>query len=221
MFRTIAIDGACLRNGEPTCRSAGAAFIINHTDAVEQSLIKAVSEYESTSQRGELIGLYLALSYIHSAPANTLIVTDSEYLFNIVTKDWITRWQKTGWVTASSSPVKNRDILEEISLYTSQLGDLISCFHIKGHLLSVGAKKAQKLLDKDDSGYTLYRHAFEGKDIPEAKISHAQELSRTNNGYSIELDVLKQFAAMNLVADEAAKRYLLIQEMEEWQSILN
>ena len=46
-------------------------------------------------------------------PASVRVVTDSQYVANGM-RSWIHNWRKKGWKTASGSPVKNRDLWEEL-----------------------------------------------------------------------------------------------------------
>ena len=108
-MKTIAIDGACRRNGQPDCISAGSCFIVVEEDNVEQSFVISDHETMSTSQRGELTGLLLAFEHIAIAPVDTVIITDSEYLFNTITKRWVDRWVHNNWQTAEGTDVKNKD----------------------------------------------------------------------------------------------------------------
>lgn len=206
MQRTIAIDGACRLNGTPNCVSTGAAFIIDLDEetGIEQGYLDTLWEANSTSQRGELQGLYIALDYICAHPEDTVIITDSEYIFNTMTKEWVNRWVHNGWKTAQGTEVKNADIWQAIWKLYKLCKDNITFFHIKGHLLSVGAKTRSILLGKDTTGYCLYDKVKQGKDIAPEKAEHAKELSIKNNGFSVNEDTLRSFAAMNLVADAAA-----------------
>ena len=99
----IAIDGACKRNGEPDCFSTGVAWFITDTGDM---FFKAACETQSTSQRGELSGLLEALKYATENAAedeDVIIVTDSEYMFNSVDKEWCLKWRAGSVVKASQS----------------------------------------------------------------------------------------------------------------------
>ena len=219
-MKTIAIDGACRRNGSPDCVSAGACFILIE-EAIEQSFISTSYETESTSQRGELCGLLLALENTVNNPTDTVIVTDSEYIFNTITKEWVARWRSTGWLTAEGTPVKNQDLWDQIWLLYTQVKDYVTMFHIKGHLLSVGIKKYHDLMYEDTSGYTLYTWAKDNRVIKEEKLAHALVLSETNNGFKPDLSLLQKFAAMNITADAAANLCVENYEAAQWRSMIN
>lgn len=219
-IKTIAIDGACRRNGKPDCISAGACFILVEDKGIEQGFVVSTHEVESTSQRGELYGLLLAMENVANTPMDTVIITDSEYLFNTVTKEWVERWKATGWLTAEGSPVKNQDLWEQIwSVYTT-VKEYVTMFHIKGHLLSVGIKKYHDLMYADVTGYSLYKWVRDNKAIREDKLEHALVLSDTNNGFKPELPLLQKFAAMNVTVDAAANLCVENYEASQWRAML-
>ena len=219
-MKTIAIDGACRRNGKPDCISAGACFIVIEKDDVEQSFVVSDHEENSTSQRGELMGLLLAMEHIYNNPEDTVIITDSEYLFNSITKKWVDRWLHNGWLTAEGAPVKNQDLWEAIWGYYTKIEDHATMFHIKGHLLSIGIKKYHDLMYADVTGFTLYSWAKENKEIKPEKLEHALVLSDTNNGFKPEMPLLQKFAAMNATADAVANLCIEAFESKQWRSML-
>ena len=221
MYKTIAIDGACRHNGSSFCTSAGACFIVDSTDDIDQGYSLSTHEQESTSQRGELYGLLLALEHISRNPADTIIITDSEYLFKTMTKRWVDRWKHEGWVTSRGTQVKNRDLWQQIWAYYLRCEDLISFYHIKGHLLSIGDKQCHDIMQHDISGHELFTWAYLNKRIPDEKLQHAQELFEKNNGFIPDDITLQQFAAMNLVVDAIANLCVENFEAQQWQSVLS
>ena len=221
--KTIAIDGACRRNGRPDCISSGACFVVTYDTETktESSYANSLYEEQSTSQRGELHGLLLALEHVASTHVDSIIITDSEYLFNTMSKGWVDRWLHNGWLTAQGDPVKNADLWKNIWSIYQQVEDLVMFYHIKGHLLSVGQKKCHDLLYHDITGYELYEWARDNKAIREDRLQHAAQLSTDNNGFAFTTGQFQQFAAMNLVADAVANLNLEIVESRQWQEALN
>ena len=47
------------------------------------------------------------------------IVTDSEYVKNGITQ-WIAKWKRNGWKTATKQPVKNQDLWEALDSQVSR-----------------------------------------------------------------------------------------------------
>ena len=201
----IAIDGACKRNGKPDCISAGSAFI-KRDDGTCTAYAK-VEEF-STNQRGELLGLILGLS-AGVLKRNVLFVTDSEYIYNALTKDWITAWIKKGWVTANNTPVKNRDLWENInSLLQNYDMDDFGIIHIKGHIVTVGPFLASKLIEEDPSYRTLYNHIKLKMEHDRVrnhdKIEKAIEVFHKNHGYEPPMDKFNEIVVCNTVVDTIA-----------------
>lgn len=210
----ISIDGACRRNGKPNCVSAGGVFITHHSDA-SMVATNTLSNYElkSTNQRGELLALLTALDYVWSSKQNANIVTDSEYLFNAMTKEWYRGWFAKNWVTASGDPVKNKDIWQNIRQVYLKCVDAdleISFYHIKGHCIPFGKVTANGLLNVDPTGLMLLNEVIRKYDsliVTKAdKLREAKDLFLRNNGFEIEEDLLRKFVVMNVMADAIATK---------------
>ncbi len=204
----IAIDGACRRNGQPDCTSAGGVFI-QREDTMMPTVLSCF-EYNSTNQRGELLALLKALDFIHTTDDDCLVVTDSEYIFNAMTKQWYINWQNKGWVTAANDPVKNKDIWMEIAHAMSKIDSEVLFYHIKGHCIPFGKVTAENSLRADPSGQLLLsqvRQKFDDLAPTKQKVFRdAQELSKKNNGYELPYSVFKQFIIANTVVDAVATK---------------
>ena len=216
MMLFIAIDGACRRNGKPDCVAAGGVFVtgINENGVVGRTT-KYVSEYGSTNQRGELLALLKALQIVDRRQVMTQIVTDSEYLFNAMTKQWYKSWQSGGWLTRDGYEVKNRDIWVQIAEYARMLehdGIEVIFYHIKGHCIPFGAVTARKALEDDPTGEKLYELVNEKYDAvastKQDMLKYASELSEKNNGFPLPMHdpVLKRLVVANVVADAIATK---------------
>lgn len=209
MYLKIAIDGACRNNGKPNCKSAGGVFI-RHMDGnvpVKYFTID-VCELNSTSQRGELLALQEALEYVKMTGLVAQIVTDSEYMFNTITRAWYRSWQSCGWKTSRGDEVKNQDIWKAIVGILDELeqrGIEVLMHHIKGHILSIGKVTGTNLFIEDMTGEKIYNAACKAYDekLPKLadKIGYAQEVSAKNNGYEFNEEIMRDFAVANTVAD--------------------
>ena len=215
-MQLISIDGACRRNGKPDCTAAGGIFV-QVFDTLGQPLtteVRSVHEYKSTNQRGELLALLVALDIVCTNKADdNLIVTDSEYLFNAMTKHWYTRWHANNWLSASGEPVKNRDIWLEITALMQRCDALHiepTFYHIKGHCIPFGRVTADNLLAKDPTGKLLHAEVRKKLQLcaPTKRevFSAAQELSKRNNGYELPENVFNDFVVANVVADAIATK---------------
>lgn len=217
----IAIDGACRRNGKPDCVAAGGVFVRNYTDEGVLIRTQTFSDYEvgSTNQRGELLALIRALHVIQDMnkigpiKKTVQIVTDSEYIFNAMTKEWYRSWSLKGWVTAAGEPVKNSDLWRKISeAYNSvDARTEIVFYHIKGHCIPFGKVTANTLLTKDDTGSEIFaeaaiKYSAVCNTTKKAQLEHANDLSEKNNGFRLDSDTLQLFVVSNVVADAVATR---------------
>jgi ribonuclease HI len=98
-------DGACEGNPGP----GGYAAIIDRNG--KRTEVKG-SERQTTNNRMELLAVIAGLRTLEE-PATVSVVTDSQYVAKGMTT-WIHSWRRKGWRTASGTPVKNRDLWEEL-----------------------------------------------------------------------------------------------------------
>jgi ribonuclease HI len=207
---SIWIDGACKANGKPECISAGGLFIV---DNEMRTYARTVHELNSTSQRGEIHALIEALvvcnEYRNKGESDFRIVTDSEYMYNTVTKDWLSNWERKGWITANGDPVKNKDLWSIIKILLIGLPDL-SLFHIKGHCLSIGKVTGAALLATDTSGSSLRAKLYEIYETAKpSRLAEARELFLKNHEYEIPSEeALRELIVGNCVADFIATDYV-------------
>lgn len=154
----VAVDGACKRNGTPQCSSSGVAWIETEDG---DYMYKAKFETESTSQRGEINGLYAALEYAaqHSTPEEEIIIiTDSEYLHNTVTLGWLEKWYHNNWVGAVGA-VKNQDLWKRIHELITQLNhpeERVFLQWTKGHLMRYTLRNTKAAMVEDPTGVELF-----------------------------------------------------------------
>lgn len=211
----ISIDGACRRNGQPDCVAAGGVFIQHFNDKGEvvETHIKSTYELNSTNQRGEMLALIEALDYIYASGVEAQIITDSEYLFNTMTKGWITSWCNKGWKTATGDPVKNRDLWEKVYYAQRRCSDAgleVMFYHIKGHVIPFGKVTANTLLSKDETGRKLldevYNKFLTLTTSKKNEIDKANKLSLKNNGFELPEKELYKFIVANIVVDAIATK---------------
>lgn len=211
----ISIDGACRRNGKPDCVAAGGVFIQHFDEDLKlcKTCVRTNYEMQSTNQRGEMLALLTALEYVFANKQSACIVTDSEYLFNVMTKEWYRSWQNRGWVTALGEPVKNKDIWVEVAQAYNKCVDAgleVTLYHIKGHCIPFGKVTANTLLTKDATGAHLMAEVLLKYESVRASkkeaLEHANELSIKNNGFALDQDKMRQFVVANAVADAIATK---------------
>jgi ribonuclease HI len=101
----IFTDGACRGNPGP----GGWGAVLRY-QGHEQNLCGG--EANTTNNRMELKAAIEALRALKEPCAVTL-TTDSTYVKNGI-NDWIAKWKKNGWRTASKKEVKNKDLWVEL-----------------------------------------------------------------------------------------------------------
>ncbi len=98
-------DGACSGNPGP----GGWAYILRHR-ASDSEREDSGGEARTTNNRMELMAVIRGLSAL-TRESRGDVYSDSQYVLNGL-DSWMDGWKKKGWVTASKSPVKNRDLWE-------------------------------------------------------------------------------------------------------------
>lgn len=103
----IFTDGACL--GNPG--DGGWAFIAK---IGKQLIEKSGYLPNTTNNRAEFTAAIEALKFAKNHKGNVIIHTDSELLYNTMTK-WIKNWQKNNWKKSDGKPVQNLDLIQELN----------------------------------------------------------------------------------------------------------
>ena len=124
MHVKIYTDGSCL--GNPG--AGGYAAILLREDGGQEEIFGG--EPFTTNNRMELTAAIVALKKI-SVEDTAEIFTDSTYLRNAFTQNWLANWKLRGWRLSDGKPVKNQDLWMELDA-------LISSRHVnfnwvKGH----------------------------------------------------------------------------------------
>ena len=109
-------DGGCTNNGKNGARASFAYYFPEHVSLSHADRVP--DDQPQTNNRGELLAILScvekALSSFTASDVDLFVYTDSDYSRNCLTK-WIPGWINKGWKTASGDPVKNRDLIEQIS----------------------------------------------------------------------------------------------------------
>lgn len=157
-----------------------------------------------------MLALLTAIDYVYDSKQSAQVITDSEYLFNTMTKNWCGNWANKGWITSTGEPVKNKDIWLQIKHAHDRClaeGIELIFYHVKGHAIPFGKVTAQRLLAEDSSGMSLYNavkqkyHKVKDEKDVYGKVA---ELSEKNNGFVPEGEILERFVVTNVVADAVA-----------------
>jgi len=118
-------DGSCLKN--PDGPGGWAAVIIGADGEVKELF---GGEPKTTNNRMELTAAIEALSYV-PADAEINLYTDSQYLKNAFTQNWLGNWLRNGWRTATGGEVKNKDLW--VRLYAEYSRRYVKFNWVKGH----------------------------------------------------------------------------------------
>ena len=127
-------DGACLDNPGPGGWAAVFPFStkIKHIEG---------SEKQTTNNRMELKAIVKSLQFIKDNHVKLKgreinLYSDSAYVINSITKNWLEVWKTNGWKTVKGDDVKNKDLWEEfyeIRKLLRKLGYTIKFVKVKGH----------------------------------------------------------------------------------------
>lgn len=209
----ISTDGACKRPGTPECSAIGVAWV--KTDDGDLYYTSRYETAQSSSQRGELMGLICALEEAKKAPTDEtiVIVTDSEYLYNSVMLDWYQKWYRNNWVGATG-PVKNSDLWKTIhhlirhELEHDPNETRVILQWTKGHLMTYTKTNAKKAIVADPSGVELFSRI-------QAMCSRPSETDRIIDDFLYNYrqqayiapprEICLEYVMMNVMADKLAE----------------
>lgn len=120
---TIYTDGAC--SGNPGNGGWAAILIYKETE-------KILSGYcpDTTNNRMEMFAVIFALKALKEKCIVNLY-SDSAYIIDTMTKNWIQKWQSNNWKTSSKEDVKNIDLWQDLILYSSK--HKVNWCKVKGH----------------------------------------------------------------------------------------
>ena len=120
---TIYTDGACSGNPGP-----GGWAAILMAGGVKKEL--SGGERDTTNNRMELMAVIEGLSAL-KRPCKVDVYSDSAYVVNAFSQNWIEKWIKNGWKNSAKAEVANSDLWKRLIELTS-LHDVT--FHkVKGH----------------------------------------------------------------------------------------
>jgi len=151
---TLYTDGACSGNPGP----GGYGAVLQFTDANGTLHEREYSEgfVETTNNRMEILAAVIGLEHL-TKPCNVDLYSDSQYLCNAFTEDWISTWKRQNFRKGRSNEVKNIDLWERL---LTAMGPHSVRFHwVKGHAGNPGNERCDRLAV----------HAYEAliKDKPE------------------------------------------------------
>lgn len=106
---TIYTDGSCLSNpGGP----GGWAALLRLDGTHHEKLISG-GLARTTNNRMEIMAVLMALRALNQ-PCEVLLVTDSQYVANSITKGWLTSWAKSNFRDKKGKPRLNEDLWRQM-----------------------------------------------------------------------------------------------------------
>jgi ribonuclease HI len=120
----IFTDGGCENNNNrQKSRAAFSVYFslreINDSTLSSLNTTQLVTGSEQTNNIAELSGILCAINILISAYGkffknkNVILYSDSDYSIKCVTV-WYKSWMRNNWMTAKNTPVKNKELIQEI-----------------------------------------------------------------------------------------------------------
>ena len=103
----IHTDGGCKGNPGP---GGYGAVLVSGRHRLELS----AGFRRTTNNRMELRAAIAALEALKE-PCEIVLHSDSKYLVDAISKNWLPAWRKRGWTTAAKQPVKNKDLWQSLA----------------------------------------------------------------------------------------------------------
>jgi ribonuclease HI len=119
----IHTDGAC--KGNPGHGGYGVVMVCG-----KHRLELSKGFARTTNNRMELMATIVALETLKE-PCRIELLSDSRYVIDAMTKNWLKGWKAKGWRTASNGPVKNKDLWLRLSAAAE--GHAITWKWLRGH----------------------------------------------------------------------------------------
>ncbi|HOK14349.1 MAG TPA: ribonuclease H [Candidatus Kapabacteria bacterium] len=173
----IYTDGACLGNPGP----GGWAFIAE----IDGKIIEQ-SGYlpETTNNRAEYQAAIEAINYASQFSKEMQINTDSELLFNTMTK-WIYSWQKKNWKKSDGKPVQNLDLVQK-------LWELVQKYKVHWNKVpahsGIALNERCDLLAKEAASGKICANKEAGSNFTNGNLfENAREISSTDGKYKLLL----------------------------------
>ena len=104
---TIFTDGACKGNPGP-----GGFGVVLKSGKHRLELAKGYAR--TTNNRMELMAAIVGLESL-TEPCEVELHSDSRYLIDALTKNWIKGWKAKGWKTSANQAVKNQDLWQRLT----------------------------------------------------------------------------------------------------------
>jgi len=133
----IYTDGACKGNPGP-----GGWGVVLRYGSNTRTLWGG--ERDTTNNRMELMAAIQALAAL-KRPCEVDLYTDSQYVRKGIT-EWLPKWKRNGWRTASRTPVRNEDLWRRLDELTAR--HRVHWHWVRGHTGVAGNELADELANR-------------------------------------------------------------------------
>ena len=132
---TIYTDGAC--SGNPGAGGYGILMMYGDNR-------KEISEgYRlTTNNRMELLAVIKGLEVLRE-PCKVTLYSDSKYVIDAITKGWVEKWKKNGWMRNKKYKASNTDLWERLLPLLKK--HEVSFVWVKGHAFNPGNERCDEL----------------------------------------------------------------------------
>jgi len=149
---TIYTDGSCL--GNPGPGGYGAVLVYGEYKGQDAANYKEFSQgyKRTTNNRMELLAVIVALGAL-TRNCKVDLWTDSKYVQQAITQNWLKNWLKNGWKTAAKKPVKNQDLWQQLLPLIEK--HTVNFHWVKGHSGHMFNERVDELARTAASGRNL------------------------------------------------------------------
>ncbi len=131
----IYTDGACSYNPGP----GGWCAILRYNG---KEKILSGGEKETTNNRMELLAVIRALEALKE-PCKVKLYSDSAYVVNAVSQDWLRNWKSNNWRTSGKDSVKNIELWQRLLPLLEK--NEVTFLKVKGHADNVDNNRCDEI----------------------------------------------------------------------------
>ena len=157
-------DGSCIHENNSGSGCGGCAFVVKYWSMENGVPTLMTSEGSrgfkyTTNNRMEIMATIDALRDILDGTSTGRYIgvneirmfSDSKYVCDAISQNWIAKWQKNNWRTSNDTSVKNQDLWEiliDVMNKVSNAGMKFTISHVAGHNGNEGNERADQLANE-------------------------------------------------------------------------
>ncbi|QEA52213.1 ribonuclease H family protein [Loigolactobacillus coryniformis] len=127
------VQGGHVKSGD----KAAWAYLIEYQG---QQVSDSAGEFGATNNKMEITALVEALRKIKATWGTDLpvvVIADSRYVLNAITKNWLAGWQRRGWQRSGGQPLANKELWQQLAQLLREFRQ-IDYRWTKGHATNAG-----------------------------------------------------------------------------------